>query len=276
MNGKFEELKNQLLESWKNLENRLLESNSFNHLKEKYQSLNIVQQKLIKYLVVFFIFISLAYLPLSYFFSSVFNWAEFKEKQKLSLELLKMRNKIHSSSLRYSQSQLKNRIERITEKYSNQDFKIKDKRSVFSKRESIYQIDFDVQLEHLNIKQAIQLGTELHTLSQVRLNSITLDENKEFPKHYDVEYKLSGFVPKKKSEPLTSKRKRVPRKKKSTPLKKKTPKVKKELKGEDIENKTIHRIKDRKTKKIKKQPSNKNLKDRKLPKLEPALKKGKD
>ena len=84
---KLNDLKKQLSEKWKNFESRVLESNTFNLLREKYQSLDILQQKLIKYLIVFFIVAVLAYLPLFYFFSSSSQWGDFKEKQAISLGL---------------------------------------------------------------------------------------------------------------------------------------------------------------------------------------------
>ena len=225
MNQKFKNLKNQLNENWKNLENRFLESNSFNHLKEKYHSLDVKRQKLIKYLLIFFIFSAIVYFPLSYFFSSVVSWQEFKEKRSLSLEILKMRNKISSSVFRYSQVQLKNKIQRTINQYSNANFQIEDKRMLFQEEESIEQIDFDIHLKHMNIKQAVRLGTELHHLDQAYLSSITMEENKEFPKHYDVTYKISAFVLKNNTTDFYL-RKKEPTRRRKTPSKSKIEPVK--------------------------------------------------
>ena len=225
MNQKFKNLKNQLNENWKNLENRFLESNSFNHLKEKYHSLDVKRQKLIKYLLIFFIFSAIVYFPLSYFFSSVVSWQEFKEKRSLSLEILKMRNKISSSVFRYSQVQLKNKIQRTINQYSNANSQIEDKRMLFQEEESIEQIDFDIHLKHMNIKQAVRLGTELHHLDQAHLSSITMEENKEFPKHYDVTYKISAFVLKNNTTDFYL-RKKEPTRRRKTPSKSKIEPVK--------------------------------------------------
>ena len=191
----IEILKKQLSEKYKNLENRFLESNIFNLLKEKYQSLDILQQTLIKYLSVSFVLVAFAFLPLFYFFSSISYWSEFKKKQSLSLNLLKKRQKISHSVFLYSQNQLKNKIEGIVKKYSDSDFTLKDKRSSLQKIGEIYKIDFNIQLNHLNVRQAVKLGTELHNISQVRLSSITMNENKEFPLHYNTTYEISAFVP---------------------------------------------------------------------------------
>ena len=205
---KLNDLKKQLSEKWKNFKSRVLESNIFNLLREKYQSLDILQQKLIKYLSVFFIVAVLAYLPLSYFFSSSSQWKKFKERQAISLGLLKMRKKMSYSVLRYSQDQLKTKIEQIVERYTTSDFELKHKKNLFQKEGSIYQIDFDVQLRHLNVKQVVKLGTDLHNLSQARLSSIAMTKSEQFPKHYHVVYKLSAFVSTEKGKGISPRRRR--------------------------------------------------------------------
>ena len=206
----FENLKRQLLEQWKTLESRFLESNTFNLLKEKYQSLDILQQALIKYSFLFSLFAVLSCLPLFYFFSSASYWREFKEKQNLSLGLLKKRQKTSHSIFRYSQNQLKSKMEETVRKYSDSDFQLKDKIRLLPEGVSIYQVDFDIQLSHLNVRQAVKLGTELHNMSQARLSSITMNENKDFPMHYDVLYKVSAFTTKEQSRTPRFKRKQPP------------------------------------------------------------------
>ena len=215
MMDKLKDLQKQLLSLWKTIEIRILESHSFKLLKEKYQSLNIGQQKLIKFLFVFLLLAALLYFPVSYFVSSNSYWSEFKEKQEISLELLKMRNKISSSVFHNTKEQLKDKIRVTAKKYTTFDFEIKDKRQVFPKGDSVYQIDFDVQINHLNVRQTVQLGTELHNLPQSRLSSIVLKENKEYTKHYDVDYKITSFVSKmEKAKFRPEKRKRSSRKRK--------------------------------------------------------------
>ena len=220
-------LKTQLASIWKNFENQILESNNFNILKEKYQSLNVRRQKLIKYLFFLFAFGSLTYLPLSYLMSSVLYWGEFKEKQQLSLEMLKVRNRSSALAFRHSHSQLKRKIEKIIKKYSTEAL-IQDQPAPFSSKiDEIQKINFNIQLSHLNIKQAIRLGTELNNLSQAHLNGITLEESKKYPKHYDTLYGLSAFIPKdkaparalKKGKPKTTTRNKIQNLKKDSPKK---------------------------------------------------------
>ncbi|MCZ0932043.1 MAG: hypothetical protein OXJ52_02705 [Oligoflexia bacterium] len=211
----LKDFQKQGIELFKNFENRLSESNAFNVLKEKYQSLNRGQQKLIKYFLIFFIFVSVIYLPVSYLFSSMGTWSDFKQKYILSLELLKVRNK-SSSFFNLSEEDLKVKIDRVVEKYSAGDFKVVDKNKPFPKAKSIRQVDFSIDLKHLNIKQAVRLGAELNALPQMRLNAVSLEENAEYPKHYDITYQLEAFVSKGRDQAPVIKRRPVHKKKESS------------------------------------------------------------
>ena len=169
-------LQTQGLEFLKNLENRFSESNTYNILKEKYQSLNVGQQKLIKYFLIAFLSLCIFYFPVSHLLSSIVSWSDFKQKYSLSLELLKARNK-RSSFLRFSKEELKTKINKAVEKYSSDNFKIIDSKKPFPKAKSIRQMDFSVHVKHLNIKQAVKLGTELNSAPQMRLSEISLEES---------------------------------------------------------------------------------------------------
>ena len=193
MFSRIKELKKPLLEIWKNLENKILESNKYNALKEKYQSLNLLYQKLIKYSVIGCLLALLLYIPLFYFVSGTSGWLEFKTKQELSWELLKVRRqKAKLSSGFTSDSQIKRSIEQVVKKYFSEDFNLQQQKS--KKADFIDKKQFLLKIPYLNIKQAIQLGTELHDLKFVRLDSIQFSESPQYPKHYEMEYELSTFV----------------------------------------------------------------------------------
>ena len=212
MFNQFKNLQKQAIELFKNFENRLSESNAFNILKEKYQSLNIRRQKLIKYFLILFIFGAIVYFPLSYLFSSVSSWSDFKQKYSLSLDLLQARSK-KKSALFLSEEDLRMKIRRIAEKYTDSDFEMTDKIKPFPQGKSTRQLSFRIRFKYLNVRQAVRLGTELNALPQIRLNEIILEENKEYPKHYDSTYQLLAFVSKKKPRPSVIKRRPIERKK---------------------------------------------------------------
>ena len=197
----FLKLKKELIEQSQRLESQILESNYFNILKERYQSLAILKQKLIKICLIGFLVAVALYLPFYYLSSSTIDWFNIKEKHRLSLELLKVREKSSFSKIQNSSEIIKNKINQVVQKYSPEKFTVNQELKKFPKSEFIEQILFKVKIPYLNIKRAIQLGTELENLDQVRLDELNFTENKNYEKHYDVYYQLSAFVVKKKAKP---------------------------------------------------------------------------
>ena len=209
----FIKLKKELIELYQKLEGQILESNSFNLLKERYQSLTLLSQKLIKIFLIALFFLIILYAPLYYIASSTADWLNLKEKQKISLELLKMREKSSFSTMRDTEALLKSKIEGLVQKYSSEEVSLTKESKKFPKSNSINQILFKVQVPYLNIRQAVQLGSELEALSQVRLEELSFTENKKYKNHYDIIYQLSAFVIKKDphSRRGAGKRRRVKR-----------------------------------------------------------------
>ena len=241
----FIKLKKELIDFYQKLEGQILESNSFNILKERYQSLTILNQKLIKFSLIALLAIVTFSLPVYYLSSSTMAWFQLKEKHRLSQELLKMREKSSFSKVRDTESILKSKINRLIQKYSSENFTMTQESKKFPKSDFIDQIIFKIKLPHLNIRQVVQLGTELKNLSQVRLEELTFTENKDYKNHYDISYQLSAFVIKKDSRQKRRVRRRggiekeessqKAQKKKGTKSRKKTRKEKEE---EESSNKT--------------------------------------
>lgn len=195
----FENFKKLAFEIYKNLENKLTASNSFNLLKEKHQSLSRVRQKQITFFIMLCLFCVVMYLPVTHFLSSSSNLKEFKAKQNLSFKLLKIRSKISTPTFHASRKHIKQKIKYIVKKYSLDTFEIKDTRKNIAEH-FLYKLQFDIQVKHLNVKQFIRLGTELNALDQSYLVGLKIEENQKHLKHYDVNYTLDSFFLKKTSK----------------------------------------------------------------------------
>ena len=85
------------------------------------------------------------------------------------------------------------------------------------------QTDFSFQVGSLNVRQAIRLGTELHNIKQAYLSYFKMEENKKFPQHYDVDFKLSAFTLKKGAAVPDSKKRKGLKKTSSSRQKEKNP-----------------------------------------------------
>ena len=244
----IKKLRKEILEYCQQMEHHLLESNYFNVLKERYQSLNSLKQKMIKYGLLSIVCICILYLPAYYLSSSIVSWLELKQKHKLSLGLLKVRENSSVSMMNHSKSIIKSKITQVVQKYSSDRFTVSQEQQTFSQSSLIEHILFNVSASHLNIRQAVQLGTELQKLPQIRLDELAFTENKEYKNHYDSHYKLSGFFLKQGAsltQKDSNKKRKPPRKRKkkniktpSPPSRPKQEKAKK-LKPKKIQEKTL-------------------------------------
>ena len=200
---KFEELKKQFLYYAEYFQNYIFESNAFNLLKEKYQSYSLTRQKLIKYGLISLILFLISFLPLYYFYVSSRYWTEFEQKRELSLNLLKVRN-YKSMIIDENEYKIRDFINQTIKKYKEKDFSIKDKPAK-SKHKKIKKTIYTIQVDHLNIRQAIQMGTDFNNIFSARLISLTMKESK-YLKHYDVVFELEAYFYKMKKSHLKPKR----------------------------------------------------------------------
>ncbi len=188
---KLKEIKKQLLYYLEHIQSRIIESNSFNVLKEKYQSRSLFHQKMIKYGSLSLIIFLVSFIPLYYFHLSSEHWSEFKEKRELSLDLLKVRN--HKSIFsNVSEFRLRQDITNIIKKYKEKGYLIKDK-PIPSKEKNLKKVVYEVKVDHLNIRQAVQMGMELNDILPAHLSSLIMKESDLYPKHYDVSFELSVY-----------------------------------------------------------------------------------
>ena len=234
----LEEWKKKLPEAWKNFELRVFESHGFNLLREKYQSLSKLQQTGIRYLCVLSIFAVLAYFPLLWFFSSSVDWKESRERQNISWDLLKMQKQMDSMPFHSSKARLRSKIQSILRKYSDKMPQIKSQKVKWEEGDFFHQTDFSFQVGSLNVRQVARLGTELHGIKQAYLSYFKMEENKKFPKHYDVDFKLSAFTLKKGAN-LGSKKRKRPRKTSSSRQKGKNPSAIKGIESQPMEDSNV-------------------------------------
>ena len=199
MSQKFKEIKKQFLYYLEHIQSRIVESNAFNIFKEKYQSYSLFHQKIIKYGFVGLVILLISFIPSYYFYLSSEHWSEFKEKRELSLGLLRVRS-YQSTYSNVSSYRLQQNISDIIKKYKEKDYVIKDK-PISSKEKKIKKIIYEVKVNHLNIRQVIQMGSELNDILSAYLSSLIVEESNLYPKHYDVSFELSAYFHKIKKSP---------------------------------------------------------------------------
>ena len=195
MPSRFENLKKQILQRWEVLENRIYESDTFNTFKEKFQSLSPGRQKIFKYLSIALFLFALFSIPLLYFYSSSKQLKDFKEKENLSLKLLK--KKADTSSLLNQRSSIwvKSNIKTIVEKYQKEEYSIVEKGVSATKNSLIKPHEMEVSVKHLNIKQIALLGENLNGLGSIRIHKLKMKESSLYKNHYDAYFSILFFPP---------------------------------------------------------------------------------
>ena len=216
MKTQKEILKKQLEQFWENLQNKLNESHLFNLLKERYESLNTIQQKTLKYITGTALLILILVMPLFYLISSLSYWNEFKVKYQLSQRLLNLRTNPTAFHSTRSSASIKQAMEKLIKKYRPEDYSLKNKKGGNRKSQIKTEV-FEIKVDHLNIKQVIQLGTDLSVLPSVRLESLQIRESTQYANHYDTTYEAHHYF----MERLNRRRPRVSAKSRKPQPKKK-------------------------------------------------------
>lgn len=192
MKTQKEILKKQLEQFWENFQDKLHESHLFNLLKEKYESLNIIQQKAIKYTTGIALLLLILVMPLFYLTSSLSYWNEFKIKYQLSQRLLNLRTNPTAFHSTRSSASIKQAMEKLIKKYRTEGYSLKSKPKG-SRKSQVKTEVFEIKVDHLNIKQVIQLGTDLNVLPSVRLESLQIRESTQYANHYDTIYEAHHY-----------------------------------------------------------------------------------
>lgn len=194
--GRLQTFKKQILDYLESLKNRIAETNTFNSLKERYQSFSRARQKtIITASLSFFIFIAFA-LPFYYFYLSVQTWNEFDSKWQASLKILKYRS-YNSEALNQTDSQIRYALSTVITKYQDSDYNIQNKK-IFIKDKNIRQMDYSIEVKHLNVRQVMQVGAEIQNIPNAYMLSLTMKQSPDYPKHYDSTFVLSVYSPKNK------------------------------------------------------------------------------
>ena len=192
MKTQKEILKKQLKQFWENLQNKLNESHLFNLLKERYESLNTIQQKTLKYITGTALLLLILVMPLFYLISSLSYWNEFKVKYQLSQRLLNLRTNPTAFHSTRSSASIKQAMEKLIKKYRTEGYSLKNKKGGNRKSQIKTEV-FEIKVDHLNIKQVIQLGTDLSVLPSVRLESLQIKESTQYANHYDTTYEAHHY-----------------------------------------------------------------------------------
>lgn len=188
---KIDEIKKFYFQILEQLRNKVSETNAFNSIKESYESLSLSRQKMIKNAILVLLFLCILVVPVFYFFSSVKKWNQFHTLWSLSFDLARHKD-YNPKTLNQSRSMVKERLLNIITKYEDKNYTISDKKIPLDQKK-IKGYLYTIEAGPLNVRQIIQMGTELDEMPYSYLSSLAMEESKKYPKHYEATFDLQVY-----------------------------------------------------------------------------------
>lgn len=196
----IEDLKDQVSEKLQALSNEIQESSAFNTAREKYESLTNEAQRAIQVGLVVALIAFLIYLPWSYFSSSSEAIEGFESNRQSIRELLRAsRNSKLPPPLPepLNPDILIQRINAALGTFGLLDEQ-KGRMGPLSAQATgsliqppLLQSGVEVELKHLNLKQLLDIGHRLQSLSEgLLITGLDMTESKEHPKYFNVVIQL--------------------------------------------------------------------------------------
>jgi hypothetical protein len=187
-------LKSQLSQTWSRIE----ESSAYNQLKDRFENLSPVQQKLAMAGGGALFALLLISVPYSYFSTSSEYVATFEEKRALVRELLKVAreaSEVPDIPTPPPAEMLRSDIDRQLKSANLLPEQIKNVQVVTAQTNlipsSLLDASVQINLAKLNLRQIIDIGYGIQRVSQsVKMSDVHISANTEDPKYFDVEFRV--------------------------------------------------------------------------------------
>lgn len=187
-------LKSQLSQAWSRIE----ESSTYNLLKDRFENLASVQQKLVMVGGGALLALLLISVPYSYFSASSENIAAFEEKRALVRELLKVAreaSEVPDIPTPPPGETLRSDIDRQLKSANLLPEQIKSIQVITAQTNlipsSLLDAGVQINLAKLNLRQIIDIGYGIQRVSKsVKMSDVHISANPEDAKYFDVEFRV--------------------------------------------------------------------------------------
>lgn len=215
----FDDLKDQLNESWQKLNAQIQESSLYNNLREKYEELPNPSQKAINFSGILLFAFILFMIPWNFLSSSNEYMESFEADRKMVRELFKASSlKNASTAPAVKGFMLKSRVQNTINSLNLVDeqkgaVEIEDAKKFSDKKTaSLEKEALKVTLKKLNLTQVMNAGFALQNLSRnVKLAGLKINPTVENDHYFDATYSLVSYYVKPmpaNEEPSTKKGKK--------------------------------------------------------------------
>ena len=198
----FDDLKDQLQDSWERFKNRIQEDPSFNSIKERYETLPSSAQKAIVWSLSALLLLILFYIPYGYFETARENEEKYNSYKSTIRELLKVGKADKSNAQSTKRGDLEGVKMRITGSLQNFNLteeqitpvELGPKLENSLAKDPVQEETFAIRLKKLNLDQVLQIGSDLHRkFSDLKMTGLTVNADKEKAGYFDIEFRLSKY-----------------------------------------------------------------------------------
>lgn len=194
----FDDIKEKLITEFANLQEKIKESSIYNQLKDKYDNLTPNVQKSVFYGSIAFLTLIFLYIPYSYYSQSTSYEADFKARRQLIRDLLKVSKDVQEApdlpmppTADALKTQIDSQLEiaRLIPEQIGGVEQVYEKSSLIA--DSLISYITKVSLVQLNLRQILDIGSQLETLSpSVKMKDLFIEANQKDPRYFNVTYKL--------------------------------------------------------------------------------------
>lgn len=196
--SRFEEIFEQLKAKSTEIFEKIKETESYQQLSDRYQSLTPSGQKIVKFLGIGFIVFLFLFIPLSQISTSKEFITSFEDKRNLIRDLFKTYRESSQTSRLMPAPESSNLMGSINSTLQSEQLLPEQIVSISLGSaegrlipQNLMTNVIDVKLTKLNLRQVVDIGSRLSALSQsVKLKDLLMSANNELAGYFDVTYKL--------------------------------------------------------------------------------------
>jgi hypothetical protein len=202
---RFEEIKEQLVDTSKFYWEKIRETPVFIQAQEKYEELSPNVQRLIKYGAAFFVIYFIFSFPLAWRNQANENLEKYQKNRDLIEDLLNVQVELQNApdvNTKVNANQLQAETTDVLDKSglskeqitSNSVVTSTDRQFAFIPKEINY-VGVQIALSKLNLTQILDIGTKLQNVNKsAKLIELDMSANKDDNHYYDVTFLLASFT----------------------------------------------------------------------------------
>ncbi|MCB9026853.1 MAG: hypothetical protein H6625_11080 [Bdellovibrionaceae bacterium] len=198
----LDDLKDQLLEQWERLRNRILDDPTFNSIRERFETLPSTSQKAIiaSFLLLFILIV--IYIPFGYFQSAKVYQEKYTSYRSTIRELLRVGKADNSRALYTQKGNLELLKSRLSSSLNNFNLmgdqivgvELSSETKSSLARPPVQEEVFILKLKKLNLDQILQIGSDLvKNFNDLKMTGLNIAADKEKAGYFNTEYRLSKF-----------------------------------------------------------------------------------